>query len=81
MTTGDGDILVACVKSGLVMTLEETTPDRFGAGPTMDEVRRRIEKEGTEARILGQSCARCILNRVTCQYRPLRGPLFIPRPT
>jgi hypothetical protein len=80
-TDGLGDFPVVCVESGdvrvlslILMTLE--------AGPAdLKAVHERIYREGVAARVRGRLCPTCrqSAEEMTCEYRPLRGPLFVPR--
>lgn len=81
--SGQEDVPVACTRSGIVMTLEKAArPEEYAR--SAHEVRVR----GVAARIVGRVCAGCRFqssaddlssDKSFCEYRPLRGPLFVPR--
>ncbi|MGI0148682.1 MAG: hypothetical protein ACREDF_04020 [Thermoplasmata archaeon] len=85
---------MACTRSGLVMVLDGIfweTPDREVLCETAV---RNVNEMGPEARITGKPCPGCrvgpehpfigppsgLSSVPTCEYRPLQGPLFVPRP-
>ncbi len=76
------DVLVSCTRSGLVLVFEavvENLEERAAAGDC-------IYKKGIDARFHGKTCPGCRTLPTggamspSCEYRPLRGPLFVPRP-
>ena len=78
--TPDGDILMACVKSGSVVLVEGIHPEIFDKDLTPGVVRAIIGERGAAVRIRGRACGKCSHhNEAACEYRPLRGPLFVPR--
>jgi hypothetical protein len=83
--TIEGDIPVACTSSGAIYLLEQVVSVNAG---DLERAVRVLEVSGTEARLIGLPCAACrstvstdlrIEKSVVCTYRPLRGPLFVPR--
>ena len=83
--TIEGDIPVACTMSGAVYLLEAVVEVSDGEGLL---ARRVIEAQGINARLTGLPCSACRSNVSTdrwteksavCTYRPLRGPLYVPR--
>jgi hypothetical protein len=83
--TIEGDIPVACTSSGAVYLLEAVVEVNDGEALL---ARRVIEAQGVNARLTGLPCASCrsvvSTDRRTekaevCTYRPLRGPLHVPR--
>lgn len=82
------DIPVACLQSGLVMLLEMVVDPM-----TMEHCVQRVYVEGQKAEIEGFPCPACRIQfdveqippvvlpagKPSCRYRPLRGPLFVPR--
>jgi len=83
--TDDADIPVACTVSGAVYLLEAVVERNPGEA---EGARRYLEVHGVNARLTGIPCASCRTNvstdrwtekAETCQYRPLRGPLYVPR--
>lgn len=84
-TTVPGDIPVACTVSGAVYLLEAVVERNEGEAAL---ARRVIEVQGVNARLTGIPCSSCRSNVSTdrwtekadvCTYRPLRGPLHVPR--
>lgn len=84
---GSSDIPVACTTSGLIYlydsVVESTAPaeGRFLA-------RQVFIAGGVNSRVVGRPCAACRSNvstdawtekAATCTYRPLGGPLHVPR--
>jgi hypothetical protein len=80
-TDGLGDFLVACVESGDVRVLSAVLPTPRNGPAEQKDARETIYRVGHEARISGRHCPTCRLYGVVqlCEYRPLRGPLFVPR--
>ena len=79
------DIPVACTVSGAVYLLDAVVERNPGEAKL---ARRVIEVHGVNARVIGIPCSACRTNVSTdrwteksdvCQYRPLRGPLYVPR--
>jgi hypothetical protein len=72
-----GDVLVACTASGLVHVL---APVVLGVEPLT--VFNEIMTYGTSFRFQGKPCSGCSSgDRRYCEYRPLVGPLYVPRPS
>jgi hypothetical protein len=84
----EGDVPVACTVSGAVYTLRKVVG---GETPKELEVALRgLERDGVNMRFVGVPCSDCrftvstdrdLGKRSTCEYRPLRGPLYVPRQT
>lgn len=76
-----GDFLLACEDSGLVRILDSTLLKVPFNGPAeVEAAKREVLAHGVDAKIVGRPCPACYRGDVrTCQYRPLRGPLFVPR--
>lgn len=78
--SSEPDILVVCMKSGLVLALEGVLARQEDRAMARDLVR----KQGVDARFTGGCCPGCSVLMAglgsPCEYRPLRGPLFVPRP-
>lgn len=79
------DVPVACVSSGAVLTLEAVVG---GVPGGLQLALSALDKFGVEARFTGSPCPACrftssaarrLEKAATCEYRPLRGPLFVPR--
>lgn len=68
------------MKSGLILLLEAVLPEK-----DYEHAVEKLRRVGAETRFTGRSCVGCkevILVPIeggTCEYRPLRGPLFVPR--
>jgi len=67
------DVLVTCTKSGCILVLDIVL--REG---DWQMVMHRLDVDGIKARFNGKCCPGC--HGPSCEYRPLVGPLFIPRP-
>ena len=80
-----GDIPVACTVSGALYLLEQVVSVNAG---DLERAVRALEIEGVNSRLVGLPCAACRTNVSTdrwtekasvCMYRPLQGPLYVPR--
>jgi hypothetical protein len=80
-----GDIPVACICSGAIYALDRIVE---GSVDTLVTVRGKVIR-GDVTVINGRPCADCRFQPsdsacgeklTTCAYRPLAGPLFVPRP-
>jgi hypothetical protein len=67
------DVPVVCTVSGLVYVLESVVDPAQA-----DVLIVQLCEQGTKVRFLGRSCAEH--RTANCTYRPLAGPLFVPRP-
>lgn len=80
LTDDLGDFPMVCTESGDVRVLCSIlkTPDN---GPAEVKVaQEKVYSEGLSARISGRPCPTCTqVSSRSCEYRPLRGPLFVPR--
>ena len=86
----DGDIPVACCSSGVVMLLDGVVlPGPHPRSVSIEAIRGLVELGGTDARFDGRPCPSCrsrlssddlLEKRTLCTYRPLKGPLYVPRP-
>lgn len=85
--TIEGDVLVTCTVSGAVYTLRKLVGDN---PEHLATALRGLELDGVNMRFVNELCSDCRFTpsarieptkRTTCEYRPLRGPLFIPRAT
>jgi hypothetical protein len=65
------DIPVVCTACGVVRILDSILLEEVDR----TEVLTRLELEGVKARFRGRACPACSLR----DYRPLCGPLFVPR--
>jgi hypothetical protein len=77
-----GDIPMVCTRSGIVVVLDMIVPtERDDPKLTAAGVSAIVRERGTEARVRGRLCASCRTQPSVawCEYRPLRGPLFVPR--
>lgn len=78
------DVPVACTKSGLIVLLEAVLPEK-----DYELAIVKLHRVGGGTTFKGRACAECRHTRPsidptgreeqTCEYRPLRGPLFVPR--
>jgi hypothetical protein len=73
-----GDILLACTRSGLVVLADRIDAAAYDPIRTPEGIREYIALRGPAAEIVGRGCVAC--GRAACTYRPLKGPLFVPRP-
>lgn len=82
--SGFADVPVACTKSGIIVVLSAILP-----AADYDHAVEKLHRLDGKTTFVGRVCAECRLTRPsidpvglitqTCEYRPLRGPLFIPR--
>lgn len=85
----EGDVLVVCCRSGLVVLLEAAVlPIPVVTETRYDFHLRELIYTGTTYRFAGRICAGCRSNPsdapktakpLSCLYRPLVWPLFVPR--
>lgn len=78
------DVPVACTRSGLIVLLEAVLPER-----DYELAIEKLHRLGGKTTFRGRVCPECRFTGVqvdptgrteqTCEYRPLRGPLFVPR--
>lgn len=73
------DVPVACVESGLILVLERVLPEK-----DYELAIEKLHRLGVKTTFVGRICSGCVLTKTisgtpTCEYRPLRGPLFVPR--
>ena len=83
--TIDGDVPVACVESGAVYLLRKVV----GENPRhLANALQGLERDGVNMRFVGVPCSDCrftvstdtdLTKSSTCEYRPLQGPLYVPR--
>lgn len=71
------DVPVVCTKSGLVLVVDSIDAELFEPTLTTSGIRQYFIDKGVEARVRGRGCVAC--GQASCEYRPLRGPLFVPR--
>ena len=80
-----GDVPIACTESGAVYTLAMVAE---GNPAFMANAIATVERDGVNARFVAIPCADCrstpssarsLTRRSTCEYRPLQGPLYVPR--
>ena len=82
------DVPVACTSSGSVSVLSSIITG--GGEIVLEALYRRLMDEGISFRTVGIPCAACRFTPsdnvkvgseklATCEYRPLRGPLYVPR--
>lgn len=81
----EGDVLIACTTSGAVYLLEQVVSVNPG---DLETAIKALKASGAEARLIGLPCAACratvstdrVMQRsLVCTYRPLQGPLYVPR--
>ena len=78
------DVPVACTRSGLVILLVALLPEK-----DYELAIEKLHRLDGKLTFHGPVCAACKFDRPrihpmgqtdpTCEYRPLRGPLFVPR--
>lgn len=81
------DVPVACTKSGLVLILEAVLPEK-----DYELAIEKMHRLGGKVTFTGRGCAGCYphgstfqnaadrtIQTASCEYRPLKGPLFVPR--
>jgi len=78
------DVPVACTKSGLIVLLEALLPEK-----DYELAVEKLHRLDGKTTFHGRACAECRQTRPVidptgrvdqaCEYRPLKGPLFVPR--
>jgi hypothetical protein len=78
------DVPVACTKSGIIVLLVALLPEK-----DYEHAIEKLHRLDGKTTFVGRVCPVCYVQRFsidptgrtdqTCEYRPLRGPLFVPR--
>jgi hypothetical protein len=78
---GLGDFPVVCTESGDVRVLASILQTPRNGPAELLALREDFYRVGRDARVVGRTCPTCRQygNVKFCEYRPLRGPLFVPR--